>query len=90
MDLYTKDEFISMVKESPAQSLEFLAGKLTELSDALRHSQSAPETQKIIDDLIFTKKYFLAEVIGNVRELSFIQSASLPDLIDIEQYDRLS
>ena len=90
MDLYTKEEFISMVKESPAQSLEFLAGKLTELSDALRRSQSASETKKIMDDLIFTKKYFLAEVIGNVRELSFIQSASLPDLIDIEQYDRLS
>ena len=90
MDLYTRNDFLNMMKETPAQSLDFLSKKLSEMSAAVRSSQSGSETQKIIDELIFTQKYFIAEIIDNADRLSSLQSAALPDLIDLEKFDPAS
>lgn len=87
MELYTKENFIAMTKETPALSLEFLAKKLNELAKEVRNSKCCADSKAILEELKFIQQSFINEIDENVDQLSVYQSISLPDLIDLDTFD---
>lgn len=84
MEAVTKQEYISMMKETPAESIEFMIRKLKDIPDDIRNAQNALHTQEIIEKLYFLRDNYLNEILNDLERLESQQTIILPDLIDLD------
>ena len=84
MEAVTKQEYISMMKETPAESVEFMIRKLKDIPDDIRNAQTVLHTQEIIEKLYFLRDNYLNEILNDLERLESQQTIILPDLIDLD------